>query len=128
MISDLAEYLEYLCSEIDDINDLIVVSNEGFPIALASSVQTSDQTLISGMCAALKCIGRELIHETIDSNLKRILVDCTDGVILIQPFLNQERILVASCKNAAALNKLNISSIQMYFSDNPPKSLKMIVD
>ena len=128
MNSDLTEYLEFLCSDIDDINGLIVASNEGLPIALASSVQTSDQTLISGMCTALKCIGRELIRETMDSNLKRILVDCTDGVILIQPFPNQERILVASCKNAIALNKLDISSIQMYFSANPPKSLNMIVD
>jgi predicted regulator of Ras-like GTPase activity (Roadblock/LC7/MglB family) len=128
MNSDLAEYLEFLCSEIDDINSLIVVSNEGLPIALASSIQTSDQTLISGMSTALKCICRELISETMNNNLKRILIDCTDGVILIQPFVNQEGTLVASCRNAAALNKLNISSIQKYFSANPPESLKMIVD
>ncbi|MBY8987012.1 MAG: roadblock/LC7 domain-containing protein [Candidatus Lokiarchaeota archaeon] len=114
MNSDLAEYLEYLCSEIEDINSLIVVSNEGLPIALASSIQTSDQTLISGMCTAIKCIGRELIRETTDSTLKRMLVDCTEGVILIQP-LNQG-ILVASCKNAEALSKLDVASIQTYFS------------
>ena len=128
MNSELAEYLEFVCSEIDDINSLIVVSNEGLPIALASSIQTSDQTLISGMCTALKCIGKELIQETTNSNLKRMLVDCSDGIILIQPIPNQKGILVASCKNAAALNKLNISSIQKYFSANPPESLKMIVD
>jgi len=116
--SNLEEYLEYLCSETNDINGLIVVSNEGLPIAIATSVQNSDQTLISGMCTALKCIGKELIQETTNSNLKRMLVDCTDGVILIQPFPNQEGILVASSKNAVALKKLDISSIQTYFSSN----------
>jgi predicted regulator of Ras-like GTPase activity (Roadblock/LC7/MglB family) len=121
MESDLAEYLEYLCDENDDIHGLIVVSNEGLPIALASSIQTSDQTLISGMCTALKCIGRELIRETMDSNLKRMLVDCTNGVILIQP-LNQRGIFVASCKNASVLKDLDIPSIQMYLN-KPPKSL-----
>lgn len=118
MDSILEEYLEYLCSETNDINGLIVVSNEGLPIAIATSVQNSDQTLISGMCTALKCIGKELIQETTNSNLKRMLVDCSDGVILIQPFPNQEGILVASSKNAVALKKLDISSIQMYFSSN----------
>jgi predicted regulator of Ras-like GTPase activity (Roadblock/LC7/MglB family) len=116
--SNLEEYLEYLCSETNDINGLIVVSNEGLPIAVATSVQNSDQTLISGMCTALKCIGKELIQETTNSNLKRMLVDCSDGVILIQPFPNQEGILVASSKNAVALKKLEISSIQMYFSSD----------
>jgi len=116
--SNLEEYLEYLCSETNDINGLIVVSNEGLPIAIATSVQNSDQTLISGMCTALKCIGKELIQETTNSNLKRMLVDCSDGVILIQPFPNQEGILVASSKNAVALKKLDISSIQTYFSSN----------
>jgi predicted regulator of Ras-like GTPase activity (Roadblock/LC7/MglB family) len=114
--SDLAEYLEYLCNEIDDINGLIVVSNEGLPIAIATSIQTYDHTLISGMCTALKCIGKELIQETTNSNLKRMLVDCSDGIILIQPIPNQKGILVASCKNAEALNKLDVSSIQTYFS------------
>jgi predicted regulator of Ras-like GTPase activity (Roadblock/LC7/MglB family) len=128
MNSDLAEYLEYLCSENDDIMGLLVVSNEGLPIALASSnTGSTDQTLVSGMCTALKCIGKELVSETMDSDLKRILVDCTNGVILIQP-LNKKVILVVSCKNAAALNELNVASIQMYFSANSPKSLSSIVD
>ena len=128
MNSDLGEYLEYLCSENDDINGLIVVNNEGLPIALASSnTWSTDQTLVSGMCTALKYISKELISETMDSDLKRILIDCTNGVILIQP-LNQKRILIASCKNAAVLNELNISSIRMHFSANLPKSLSSIVD
>jgi len=128
MNSDLAEYLEYLCSENDDVNGLLVVSNEGLPIALASSnTGSADQILVSGMCTALKCIGKELSNETMDSDLKRILIDCTDGVILIQP-LNKKGILVVSCKNAAALNELNIPSIQMYFSANSPKSLSSVVD
>jgi len=117
--SDLAEYLEDLCSEINDIIGLLVVSNEGLPIALAPSITSyTDQTLISGMCTALKCIGKELIQETTNSIFKRMLIDCSDGVILIQPFSNQEGILVASCKNAAALSKLDVSSIQTYFSDH----------
>ncbi len=128
MNSDLAEYLEYLCSENDNINELIVVSNEGLPIALASSIKGfTDQTLVSGMCTALKYIGQELISEITTSDLKRILVDCSNGLILIQQ-LNQKSILVASCKKEAALSELDISSIQMYFSDNPPKSLSNIVE
>ena len=128
MISDLAEYLEYLCSENNDIYDLIVVSNEGLPIALTSSITGfTDQTLVSGMCTALKYIGQELISEITGSNLKCILVDCSNGLILIQQ-LNQNGILVASCKNAAALSELDIPSIQIYFSANPPKSLSNIVE
>jgi len=128
MNSDLVEYLEYLCLENDDINDLIVVSNEGLPIALTSSITGfTDQTLVSGMCTALKYIGQELISEITGSNLKRILVDCSSGLILIQQ-LNQNSILVASCKNDVALSELDISSLQMYVSANPPKSLSNIVD
>lgn len=112
MESNLAEYLEYLCRENDEISGLIVVSNEGLPIAVTGE---SDQTLISGMCTALKCIGKELVSETMNSELKKILVDCSNGVILIQP-LNQKGILVASCKNAEILSEHDISSIQKYFS------------
>ena len=127
MNSDLAEYLEYLCSENDNINELIVVSNEGLPIALASSIKGfTDQTLVSGMFTALKYIGQELISEITTSDLKRILVDYSNGLILIQQ-LNQKSILVASCKKEATLSELDISSIQMYFSDNPPKSLSNTV-
>ena len=69
MEANLIEYLEYLCSENDEINDLIIVNDEGLPIAMASSNQTSDQTLVSGMCTALNCIGRELIREAPFSRL-----------------------------------------------------------
>jgi predicted regulator of Ras-like GTPase activity (Roadblock/LC7/MglB family) len=112
METDLAEYLEYLCSENKDISSIIIVSNEGLPIAITGS---SDQTLVSGMCTALKCIGKELVNETLDSELKRILVDCSNGVILIQP-LNQKAILVVSCRDAAVLSEIDVSSIQMHFS------------
>ena len=118
MESNLTEYLEYLCSESDDISDLIVVSDEGLPIALASSITAyTDQTLVSGMCTALSCIGRELIRETMESQIKRLLIDCTDGVILILPF-NRKGILVAACKDASALNDLDIASIQKYAQQN----------
>jgi len=115
--SNLAEYLEYLCSENDDLTGLIIVSNEGFPLA-SSITSFTDQTLISGMCTALKCVSKELIQETTNSNLKRMIVDCSDGIILIQSFPNQEAILIASCNNAAALNKVDVSSIQTYFSSH----------
>ena len=117
MDSNLAEYLEYLCSENDDLTGLIIVSNEGFPLA-SSITSFTDQTLISGMCTALKCVSKELIQETTNTNLKRMIVDCSDGIILIQSFSNQEAILIASCNNAAALNKVDVSSIQTYFSSH----------
>jgi len=127
MDSDQTEYLEYLCSENDDIIDLIVVSNEGLPIALASATEFSDPTLVSGMGIALKYISQDLISEITESNLKRLLIDCTNGVVLIQQ-LNQNGVLVASCKKDATLSELDIPSIQKYFSTNPPKSLSNIVD
>jgi predicted regulator of Ras-like GTPase activity (Roadblock/LC7/MglB family) len=114
MEANLTEYLEYLCSENDDISDLIIVNDEGLPIAHATSHQTSDQTLVSGMCTALNCIGRELIREILDVKLKRFLVECSKGVVLIQP-LNQKGILVASCSDMAVLSKIDVSSIQRYF-------------
>ena len=128
MDSDQVEYLEYLCREKDDINDIIVVSNEGLPIALASSTtEFSDQTLVSGMSIALKYISQELISEITESDLKCVLIDCTNGVVLIQQ-LNQNCVLVASCKKDATLSELDIPSIQKYFSANTPKSLSSIVD
>jgi len=128
MDSDLTEYLEYLCNENDDIVGLIVMSNEGLPIALASSTSgITDQTLVSGMCTALKYIGQEIISEMTASDLKRISVDCSNRLILIQQ-LNQNSILVASCKKDAVLSELDIPSIQRYFSANPPKSLSNIVE
>ena len=60
MDSNLAEYLEYLCSENDDLTGLIIVSNEGFPLA-SSITSFTDQTLISGMCTALKCVSKQQI-------------------------------------------------------------------
>ena len=47
-----------------------------------------------------------------------MIVDCSDGIILTQSFSNQEAILIASCNNAAALNKVDVSSIQTYFSSH----------
>jgi predicted regulator of Ras-like GTPase activity (Roadblock/LC7/MglB family) len=128
MNSVLAEYLEDLCSENDDIIDLIVVNNEGLPIALASSITGfTDQTLVSGICTALKYIAQELIREIAKNDLKRLLIDCSNGIILIQP-INQNEILVASCKKEAVLSKLHFPSIQMYFSANPPKSRSNVLD
>jgi predicted regulator of Ras-like GTPase activity (Roadblock/LC7/MglB family) len=111
---NLSEYLEYLCNEHDDLSSLFIVNNEGF--TLVSSGAT-DRTLVSGMCTALKCISQEFILEMTNSkNLERMLVDCTDGVILIKP-LNKEGILVASCRDAGVLNKLDIKAIQSYFEN-----------
>ncbi|MHA2287984.1 MAG: roadblock/LC7 domain-containing protein [Promethearchaeota archaeon] len=113
MESNLAEYLEYLCSENDDLSSLLIVNNEGFTIASSISGST-DRTLVSGMCTAIKCISKELIQETMNSNLKRLMVDCTEGFILIQP-LDQKGTLVASCKSAVILRDLDIPSIKSYF-------------
>ncbi|MBY9019716.1 MAG: roadblock/LC7 domain-containing protein [Candidatus Lokiarchaeota archaeon] len=125
---DITEYLEYMCSENDDINDLIIVNDEGLPIAHASSIMGfTDQTLVSGMCTALNYIGQELISEIAESELNRMLVDCSDGLILIKP-LNRNKILIASCKSDADLSELDIPTIQTYFSANPPKSLSNIAD
>ncbi|MFX0010553.1 MAG: roadblock/LC7 domain-containing protein [Candidatus Hermodarchaeota archaeon] len=114
MGANLTEYLEYLCSENDEINDLIIVNDEGLPIAHATSAQASDQTLVSGMCTALNCIGRELIREMLEIKLERLLVECSEGVVLIQP-LNQKGILVASCSDMEVISKIDISIIQRYF-------------
>lgn len=113
MESDLSEYLEYLCNENDDLSSLIIVNNEGFTLASSGD---NDRTLVSGMCTALKCISKEFIQEITKNNLNRMLLDCTDGVILIKP-LNKESILVASCKDAGVLNKLDISTLQSFFTD-----------
>lgn len=114
MESNLEEYLDYLCNEHDDLSSLFIVNNEGFTLA---SSEGTDRTLVSGMCTALKCISKEFILEMTNSkNLERMLVDCTEGVILIKP-LSKEGILVASCNDAGVLNKLDIATIQSYFEN-----------
>ena len=114
MESNLEEYLDYLCNEHDDPSSLFIVNNEGFTLATSGA---TDRTLVSGMCTALKCISKEFIREMTNSqNLERLLVDCTDGVILIKP-LTKEGILIASCRDAGVLKKIDITTIRSYFEN-----------
>ena len=126
MMSNLEEYLEDLCKRIIGINAIIVVGNEGLPIASFVDENT-DRTLIAAISAALRWIGRQFVGEITAGNLKRILIDCSNGAILIQP-LNHYGILLASCKSATLLNEIDIEYIQSFFSTNLPKSLSSIVD
>jgi predicted regulator of Ras-like GTPase activity (Roadblock/LC7/MglB family) len=124
-MSNLEEYLENLCKENIGIGAIIVVGNEGLPIA--SFVDKNiDRTLIAAISAALRWIGRQFVGEIIADNLKRILIDCSDGAILIQP-LNHYGILIASCKSATVFNELDIEFIQSFFSPNPPDSVNSII-
>jgi len=124
-MSNLEEYLENLCKENIGIGAIIVVGNEGLPIA--SFVDKNiDRTLIAAISTALRWIGRQFVGEIIADNLKRILIDCSDGAILIQP-LNHYGILIASCKSATVFNELDIEFIQSFFSPNPPDSVNSII-
>ncbi len=125
-MSNLEEYLEKLCKKNIGISTIIVVGNEGLPIASFVNENT-DRTLIAAICAALRWIGRQFVGEIRAGNLKRILIDCSNGTILIQP-LNHYGILIASCKSANLLNKLDIEFIKSFFLTNRPKSLSSIVD
>lgn len=125
-MSNLEEYLENLCKKNIGISAIIVVGNEGLPIASFVD-ESTDRTLIAAIGAALRWIGRQFVDEIIAGNLKRILIDCSNGAILIQP-LNHNGILIASCKNTTLLNELDIEFIQSFFSTNLPKSLSSIVD
>lgn len=124
-MSDLEEYLENISKKNIGISAIIVVGNEGLPIA-SFVHENTDRTLIAAIGAALRWIGRQFVGEIIAGNLKRILIDCSNGVILIQP-LNHYGILIASCKSATLLNELDIEFIQSYFSSNPPDSVNNII-
>ena len=124
-MSNLEEYLENLCKKNIGINAIIIVGNEGLPI-VSFVHESTDRTLIAAICAALRWIGRQFVDEIIAGNLKRILLDCSNGAILIQP-LNCDGILIASCKSATLLNELDIEFIQSYFSSNPPDSVNSIM-
>jgi len=125
MMSNLEEYLENICKKNIGISAIIVVGNEGLPIASFVDKNT-DRTLIAAICAALRWIGKQFVGEIIAGNLKRILIDCSNGAILIQP-LNHYGILIASCKSATLLNELDIELIQSFFSSNPPDSVNSII-
>jgi len=124
-MSDLEEYLENIIKKNIGISSIIVVGNEGLPIA-SFVHENTDRTLIAAIGAALRWIGRQFVGEIIAGNLKRILIDCSNGVILIQP-LNHYGILIASCKSATLLNELDIEFILSYFSSNPPDSVNNII-
>lgn len=126
MMSNLEEYLENLCNENIGISAIIVVGNEGLPIASFVD-QNTDRTLIAAISAALRWIGKQFVGEITAGNLKRILIDCSNGAILIQP-LNHYGILLASCKSATLLNEIDVEFIQSFFSTDLPKSLSSIVD
>jgi len=113
MMSNLEKYLENICKKNIGINAIIIMGNEGLPIASFVDENT-DRTLISAIGAALRWIGRQFIGEIIAGNLKRILIDCSNGAILIQP-LNHYGILLASCKSATLLNELDIEFMSLIF-------------
>ena len=125
MRSNLEEYLENLGKKNIGISVIIVVGNEGLPIASFVDENT-DRTLIAAISAALRWIGRQFVDEITFGNLKRILIDCSNGTILIQP-LKDYGILIVSCKNATLLNELDIELIQSFFSSNSPDSVNSII-
>ena len=124
-MSNLEEYIKNICKKNLGINAIIVVGNEGLPIASFID-QNTDHTLIAAICAALRWIGKQFVSEIITGNLKRILIDCSNGAILIQP-LNHYGILLASCNSATLLNELDIEFIQSYFSSNPTDSVNSLI-
>lgn len=124
-MSNLEEYLEIFCKKNLGISAIIVVSNEGLPIASFIDKNT-DRTLIAAISAALRWIGRLFVGEIVAGNLKRILIDCSNGAILIQP-LKDYGIIIASCKSATLLNDLDVEFIQSFFSPNPPDSVNSII-
>ena len=110
-LSELLEALKNLEAVNSDIQGSAIVSVQGLPICSVLS-QNSNEGIVSAMSAAILSVSERAVEELRRGQLKRILIDGDEGIIILSR-AGSNAILCTLAKPNASLGMvfLNIQSI-----------------
>ncbi|MHA1804851.1 MAG: roadblock/LC7 domain-containing protein [Promethearchaeota archaeon] len=110
-ISELMEMLKQLEAVNSDIQGSAIVSVQGLPICSVLS-QNSNEGIVSAMSAAILSVSERAVEELNRGQLKRILIEGNEGLIILSRAGNNA-ILCTLAKSNASLGMvfLNIQSV-----------------
>ncbi|TFF99774.1 MAG: hypothetical protein EU540_06200 [Promethearchaeota archaeon] len=116
-ISDLIELLRKMEAVNADIQGSAIVSVQGLPICSVLARDVNDG-IVSAMSAAILSVSERAVEELARGNLKRILIEGVDGIIILSKAGNNA-ILATLTKADASLGMvfLNIQSVSQKIAD-----------
>ena len=115
--SDLIELLRKMEAVNADIQGSAIVSVQGLPICSVLARDVNDG-IVSAMSAAILSVSERAVEELARGNLKRILIEGVDGIIILSKAGNNA-ILATLTKADASLGMvfLNIQSVSQKIAD-----------
>ncbi|MFO7796568.1 MAG: roadblock/LC7 domain-containing protein [Promethearchaeati archaeon] len=110
-ISELTDILRNLEAINADIQGSAIVSVQGLPICSALSGDVNDG-IVSAMSAAILSVSERAVQELARGDLKRILIEGLDGIIILSR-AGENAILCVLASKASSLGMvfLNIQSV-----------------
>jgi hypothetical protein len=110
-IAELTDILRNLEAVSSDIQGSAIVSVQGLPICSALSGEVNDG-IVSAMSAAILSVSERAVQELARGDLKRILIEGLDGLIILSR-AGENAILCVLASNDASLGMvfLNIQSV-----------------
>jgi predicted regulator of Ras-like GTPase activity (Roadblock/LC7/MglB family) len=116
-ISELIELLRKMEAVNAEIQGSAIVSVQGLPICSVLARDVNDG-IVSAMSAAILSVSERAVEELARGDLKRILIEGNDGIIILSK-AGQNAILCTLCKANASLGMvfLNIQSVSRKISE-----------
>ena len=110
-ISELVELLRKLEAVNSEIQGSAIVSIQGLPICSVLAKDVNDG-IVSAMSAAILSVSERAVEELSRGDLKRILIEGNDGLIILSK-AGENAILCVLCKPDSSLGMvfLNIQSV-----------------
>ncbi|MBD3254455.1 MAG: hypothetical protein GF383_05145 [Candidatus Lokiarchaeota archaeon] len=116
-ISELVELLRKLEAVNSEIQGSAIVSIQGLPICSVLAKDVNDG-IVSAMSAAILSVSERAVEELSRGDLKRILIEGNDGLIILSK-AGENAILCVLCKPDSSLGMvfLNIQSVSKKIAD-----------
>jgi predicted regulator of Ras-like GTPase activity (Roadblock/LC7/MglB family) len=116
-ISELIELLRKMEAVNAEIQGSAIVSVQGLPICSVLARDVNDG-IVSAMSAAILSVSERAVEELARGDLKRILIEGNDGIIILSK-AGENAILCTLCKANASLGMvfLNIQSVSRKISE-----------
>ena len=116
-ISELIELLRKMEAVNAEIQGSAIVSVQGLPICSVLARDVNDG-IVSAMSAAILSVSERAVEELARGDLKRILIEGNDGIIILSK-AGQNAILCTLCRANASLGMvfLNIQSVSRKISE-----------
>jgi len=116
-ISELVELLRKMEAVNAEIQGSAIVSVQGLPICSVLARDVNDG-IVSAMSAAILSVSERAVEELARGDLKRILIEGNDGIIILSK-AGENAILCTLCKANASLGMvfLNIQSVSRKISE-----------